>query len=368
MTSRDSGSTSPLSRVEAGALVESGSIGHAGPSREPRVVAVVLNWNNLPDTLESVASVRDSDYSSLDIVVVDNASREDPTGSIKARHPEVDVLRTSANLGYGGGNNVGVTYAIRKRADYVLLMNNDAILARDCLRRLVVALEARPRIAMVTPRIFFYDRPREVYWDGGTLDWITGDMPHDSSNLPVDGDMLRSEWLNGCTLLVRVAAIRDIGLMDEGYFLYYEDVDWSLRAKSREWILAVLPQAEGWHKVSRSSGGLANPAVRFYYLRNRYFCVTAYGPLRGSRRWRIRYIKRLAAEYAGVAHLPESRVAVAAVYISLLLSRRGPYETTGVMRALALVLDRVLLVGLKVVVIAKRLLRRVGFLDRVTPR
>ena len=88
MTSRDSGSTSPLSRVAAGALVESGSIGHASPSREPRVAVVVLNWNNLPDTLESVASVRDSDYSSLDIVVVDNASREDPTGAIKVQQPE----------------------------------------------------------------------------------------------------------------------------------------------------------------------------------------------------------------------------------------------------------------------------------------
>ena len=193
-------------------------------------------------------------------------------------------------------------------------------------------------------------------------------MPHDSSNLPVDGDMLRSEWLNGCMLLVRVAAIRDIGLMDEGYFLYYEDVDWSLRAKSREWILAVLPQAEGWHKVSRSSGGLANPAVRFYYLRNRYFCVTAYGPLRGSRRWRLRYIKpagggvrrcRLSAR--------QSSGRRGCVHQSLAKSS-GAYETTGVMRAVALLLDRVLLVGLKVVVIAKRLLRRVGLLDRVTPR
>jgi GT2 family glycosyltransferase len=329
---------------------------------------VVLNWNNLPDTFECVASVRDSDYASLDIVVVDNASREDPTAAIRARHPEVGVLRTSANLGYGGGNNVGVTYAISNGADYVLLMNNDAILARDCLRRLVAALEAHPRIGMVTPRIFLYDRPSEVYWDGGTLDWITGDMPHDSRTLPVDDDMLRSEWLNGCTLLIRVAAIRDIGFMDERYFLYYEDVDWSLRAKSREWILAVLPHAEAWHKVSRSAGGMANPAVRFYYLRNRYFCVTTYGPLRGRLRWRLRYAKRLALEYVGVAHLPESRVAVTAVCVSLLLSRRGPYETTGIMRVLTLLLDRVLLVGLRAVLGAKRLLRRAGLLDREAPR
>jgi GT2 family glycosyltransferase len=328
---------------------------------------VVLNWNNLPDTLECVASLRLSDYASLEIVVVDNASREDPTPAIEARYPKVSVLRTSRNLGYGGGNNIGVTYAIRSGADYVLLMNNDAILAPDCLSRLVAVLEGHARIAMVTPRIFFYDRPSEVYWDGGTLDWITGDMPHDSRSLPVDGDTLRSEWLNGCTLLVRVAAVRDIGLMDERYFLYYEDVDWSIRANRRGWMLAALPRAEAWHKVSRSTGGMANPAVRFYYLRNRYFCVTAYGPARGRLRWRLRYAKRLALEYAGVAHLRESRVAVAAVCISLLLSRRGPYQATGTMRALALLLDRLLLLGLKAVLVAKRLLRRVGLLDLEAP-
>ena len=85
---------------------------------------MVLNWNNLPDTLECIASLRHSDYANLEIVVVDNSSQEDPTTAIEGRYPEVGVLRTTANLGYGGGNNVGMTYAMSDGADYVLLMNN----------------------------------------------------------------------------------------------------------------------------------------------------------------------------------------------------------------------------------------------------
>jgi len=149
---------------------------------------------------------------------------------------------------------VGLRRAIDAGALYVLLLNNDAVVAPDCVRSLVAAVEADCRIGMATPRVFYYDRPTEIYWDGGGGDWETGDVPHDSRDLPVEAGIVRSEWLNGCSLLVRAATIRDIGLLDERYFLYFEDADWSVRAARRGRTNAVVLQARAWHKVHRSIG------------------------------------------------------------------------------------------------------------------
>ena len=169
----------------------------------PPVIAIVLNWNNLPDTLDCVESLRCSDYSNLSVWVVDNDSAEDPTFDLQAKYPEVRVFRNSKNLGYAGGNNRGVRAAMDCGAAYVLLLNNDVVVAPDCIRRLVTAAQANRHIGMATPKVFHYHRPHDVYWDGGVVDWQSGDARHASSALPVEGGIVRSEWLNGCSLLVR---------------------------------------------------------------------------------------------------------------------------------------------------------------------
>ncbi len=101
-------------------------------------------------------------------------------------------------------------------AAYVLLLNNDAVVAPTCVRCLVAAAEANPRIGMATPKVFHYHRRHEVYWDGGVIDWHTGDVRHDSSTLPIEGGFLRSEWLNGCSLLRLVGSGRAAWLDQRG--------------------------------------------------------------------------------------------------------------------------------------------------------
>ena len=163
----------------------------------PTVVAIVLNWNNLPDTLECISSLRRSDWPHLSVWVVDNDSLDDPTEPVSASYPGVRVIRNPRNLGYGGGNNSGLRHAIQEGADYALILNNDVIVAPDMVRCLVEEAEADVRIAMATPTVFYYDRPTEVYWDGGIIDWETGDAHHRSSALPLQGEVRRSEWLDG---------------------------------------------------------------------------------------------------------------------------------------------------------------------------
>ena len=340
-----------------------GSLSRA--AQGPFVVAVVLNWNNLPDTLECVDSLQQSDYSNLAVCVVDNDSREDPSAVLYERHPGVRVLRNARNLGYGAGNNSGLRRAIDDGAVYVLLLNNDVVVAPDTVRRLVMAAEAGDRIAMATPRVFYYDRPTEVYWDGGTIDWETGETPHDSRGLPVEGELKRSEWLDGCSLLVRVSAIQDVGLLDERYFLYFEDAEWSVRALRRGWMNVVVLQARAWHKVSRSTGGLANPAVRFYFARNRYLFMSTHCPARKRLLWKLRYAGRTFQEYRLIRHEPEGREAIVAACVSLVERRWGPYEPTGGCPRLVRLLDTLLLFLVKGASAAKHFLlrmRKVGHL------
>ena len=313
--------------------------------RAPYVVAIVLNWNNLPDTLECLTSLEGSDYTNFAVWVVDNDSREDPSTIIHERHPGVRVLRNARNLGYGAGNNAALTRAIDDGAVYVLLLNNDVVVAPDTIGRLVRVAEADHRIAMATPRVFYYDRPTEIYWDGGIIDWETGETPHDSRGLPVEGHLRKSEWLDGCALLVRVSAIEDVGLLDERYFLYFEDVEWSVRALRRGWTNAVALQAHAWHKVSRSTGGLKSPAVRYYYARNRYLFMNAYCP--AGYLWKLRYASRLFREYRLVRHEREGRRVIVAACVSLVLSRWGPYEATADFRRFVRVLDALLLLALR---------------------
>lgn len=308
------------------------------------MVAVVLNWNNLPDTLECVRSLLRSEYSNLAVWVVDNGSRDDPTPELRREHPEIRVLRNAKNLGYGGGNNSGLRLAMAEGAAYVLLLNNDAVVAPDTIGRLVIATERDSRIAMTTPTVFYYDRPSEVYWDGGSIDWKTGWVSHHSEGLVVEGELRHSEWLDGCSLLVRVSAITDIGLLDERYFLYFEDAEWSVRAARRGWLTAVVLKAQAWHKVSKSTGGRGVPAVRFYYARNRYLFMVAHSPSRDRLKWRVRYAWDTLLEYWLLRHDPEGRKAIVAASLCLLGGRWGSYDGgSAVERQLGFLVDALLL-------------------------
>jgi GT2 family glycosyltransferase len=330
----------------------------------PFVIAVVLNWNNLPDTLECVDSVLRSDFSNLAVRVVDNGSREDPSAVLHERYPDVEVVRNPRNLGYGGGNNLGLKCAIDEGAVYVLLLNNDVVVASDCVRRLVAAAEADSRIGMATPKVFYYDRPTDVYWEGGIVDWKSGELPHDSRGLPVEGGIVQSEWLTGCSLLVRAATIREVGLLDERYFLYFEDADWSVRAARRGWTNAVVLEAHAWHKLSRSTGGWMNPAVRFYHFRNRYRFVTAHGPSLGRLRWKLGYVWKMCSAYRSVGHEPENRQVILAAVVNLVLARSGPYEATGTGRRLVVGLDALLVLLMKSARTLKRFVPRIRRLGR----
>jgi GT2 family glycosyltransferase len=308
----------------------------SGPPNAALVIVVVLNWNNLADTLECVASVLKSEYPRLACWVVDNGSDEDPSDRLGEHCPGARVIRLAKNLGYGGGNNVGLKLAMDHEAQYVLLLNNDATVAPDTITRLVAAMETDSRIGMATPRVFLYDRPAEVYWDGGMIDWTTGLTPHRSTDLPRCGGILSSEWLDGCCLFVRLAALHDVGLLDERYFLYYEDAEWTVRASRRGWLNAVVLDASARHKVSRSTGSLSGPLASFYFPRNRYLLLRTHGPLRTHSTPRLFYALTAYGDYRLRQSSRESRRAVLEAYWSVVRNRWGAHAPCRHGRLLAL--------------------------------
>ena len=336
-------------------LVPAAHRAEPGPPNGAFVIVVILNWNNLADTLECVESVLKSDYPRLAVWVVDNGSHEDPSARLGEQCPSVRVIRLADNLGYSGGNNVGLKLAMDHEAQYVLLLNNDATVAPDMITRLVAAMETDSRIGMATPRVFRYDRPAEVYWDGGMIDWATGLTPHSSTDLPRSGGILSSEWLDGCCLFVRLAALHDVGLLDERYFLYYEDAEWTVRASRRGWVNAVVLDASARHKVSRSTGSLSGPLASFYFPRNRYLLLRTHGPLRTHSAPRLFYALSAYGEYRLRQGSRESRRAVLEAYWSLLRNRWGAHAPCRHRRLLALA-DYLLLV----VTTTGRVTRRLG--------
>jgi GT2 family glycosyltransferase len=296
-----------------------------GSAHRSKVIVCILNWNNIDDTLECLESVLQSDYSALTVWLVDNASDADPTELVARRYPSVRVLRLNENKGYGGGNNVALERALAEGAAFILLLNNDVVVAPDMVKRLVGALEANPDVGMATPRVFFYDRRDVLFWDGGTIDWSRGDSFHDSRGLPTRAGLILSEWLDGSSLFVRASVVRQIGFFDDRYFLYYEDTEWSTRARRAGWSIAVVPNASCWHKVSRSTGGTTNPRVSYYYTRNRYLCFASNGLALGRRLSLLRYSRRAFRDYQRWRHDSAHRRAVLEACCDLVRGRWGCY-------------------------------------------
>lgn len=238
---------------------------------EPRVLAVVLNWRQPAMTLECVRALSDmSAPSALDILVIDNGSGDGSAETLRHELPAgIDLLALPENLGFGRGNNVGLRRALDEGYDFALLINNDAFAASDMLARLLAAAE--PSIALLSPKITYEAKPHILWFAGArrkrrTLDIAgTGRGQTDGPAWSADRD---ADYLLGTCLLVNLAAVRSVGLFDERYFMYFEDLDWSIRLQRAGYRLRLVAGARLSHRVAASSGGLESPTRRYHLARS----------------------------------------------------------------------------------------------------
>ena len=239
------------------------------PATRPRTAVVVLCWNNAPDTLECLHSLPGAD-DGVTFYVVDNGSTDGSADAL-ARDGRAGVLvRTGANLGYTGGNNVGLRQALADGAEYVAVLNNDTVVPGGVLERLVDHLATAPDRATLalSPVIVRHDDPTTPWFRGGVVDrgWPRHLQPHDPPNR---GPLSTTEVLTGCCIVAHRDVWERVGLFDQGFFLIFEDSDWSLRARARGVRLAVANDCTIRHKVSRSFRGAAmTHLATYYFVRN----------------------------------------------------------------------------------------------------
>jgi GT2 family glycosyltransferase len=218
----------------------------------PQVSCIILNWNGWQDTLECLKALEPCSYRELKIIVVDNGSTDDSAARIRKAYPDVVLLESKKNLGFAGGNNIGIRYALAHGADYVWLLNNDTEPDRDALAELVSKSLASEGIGAVGSVCYFANRPSAVQaWAGGRVSLCSGYAGVTTRPHP-------DEWfqyLNGTSLLIRREALQNAGTLDEGFFLYCEDVEFCLRLRKKGWRLAAAADSRVLHKVNASTGG-----------------------------------------------------------------------------------------------------------------
>jgi GT2 family glycosyltransferase len=234
----------------------------------PRVSIVIVIWNGRDDTIECLSSFRADAYPNREIIVVDNGSSDDSVPVIRAQFPEVVVLQTGKNLGFTGGNNVGIRHAVESGADYVYLINNDTTVEPDALAKLIEAAEANPDAGLVAPVIHDFDPPREIWFAGSMINLRHGSAWHDNKRQPSREEMpYEVPWVTGCAMMIRAGLLRKLGGFDDRYFLSWEDVDLSLRIRNEGQRLLVVPRSRIYHKGGQSGKNM-DGIYGYYQVRN----------------------------------------------------------------------------------------------------
>lgn len=250
---------------------------------QPAVHVIILNWNNAPDTLACLESVCRMEYPNFSVLVVDNGSTDDSVEVICGRYPEVEVVLTGANLGYAGGNNVGIRRALVDGTEYVCVLNNDTEVAPSFLSALVEAMDD-PRIGIAGPLVYYADPSNMIFSAGCDIDWRGGIVHHRGMGIIAGTEQSAAfteprnvNALAGCGLLVSRIAIERAGLLDPTFFLNFEDIDWCIRIAKSGLGVRYVPAAIMWHKVSATLGQ-DSPTNTYYMTRNGLRFFGEYGP------------------------------------------------------------------------------------------
>lgn len=251
----------------------------------PKVAIVILNWNGKEETIECLESVSKIDYPLFEIVVVDNGSTDGSADAIRELFGDIAIIANEENLGYTGGNNVGIQYALTEGFDYVCILNNDTVVDRNFLRLLVDAAEADPRVGIVGPTIYYFDKPNTIWSAGGRIDWSRGLPSLRGLNEADEGqyrEVAEVDYVTGCAMLARLAMAEQIGVLDSRFFMYFEEVDWCVRAIRYGFKILQVPTAKVWHKISVEPQ-LVSPRVAYYMARNHLLFLKTSGV--GIRTW-----------------------------------------------------------------------------------
>lgn len=261
---------------------------------KPAVGVILLNYKGLTDTLECIGSLKNINTSnfSMKIIVVDNDS-QDGSAQKLSKLKGIEFIKSSSNTGFSGGNNIGIKEALRENLTYVLILNNDTYTDKSFLKELISAAKYGD---IITPKIYFapgYEFHKErysknqkgkvIWYAGGEIDWnnILGrHLGVDEIDRGQHQKRKNIEFATGACMLVKSEVFKKIGFLDEAYFLYLEDMDFSVRAIRAGFKIIYEPKSVLWHKNASASGGSGSSLQNYFISRNRLLFAFKYAPIR----------------------------------------------------------------------------------------
>jgi GT2 family glycosyltransferase len=265
-----------------------------------KIFIVVLNWNQPKLTVECVESLEKlkiDNKDKLEVIIVDNGSSDnslEELRKLRSKKFKIEVLAAIANLGFAGGNNFGMKYALSHGADYIMILNNDTLVHQNLLNNLLNEITKDDKTGIVSPKIYFAkgfefhkkykknELGKVIWYAGGKIDWnnVYGiNIGVDEVDKGQFEKIKEIDFATGACLLIKANTVKQVGMFDEKYFMYLEDADLSQRIKKRGWKIIYVPTAVLWHKVAQSSG-IGSDLNDYFISRNRLLFASKYSKLR----------------------------------------------------------------------------------------
>ncbi len=244
---------------------------------KPSIAVILVNWKKYNLTSKCIESLNKSNYKNFKIILVDNEYSEKSLIELKNKHKELLVFKEKNNLGFAGGNNIGIRYALENDYDYIMLLNNDTEVKENFILPLVERIEKDHFLGAVQPLILNFSNKSIIWNAGGKLNKFLGLTSTRLNNNKLNSSIVfddYTDWISGCGILIKSEIVKKIGLLDEKFFTYYEDVDWSLRMKSLGYDLGFVKESIIYHHGSSSSknkkntGGLISSKIHYFNIRN----------------------------------------------------------------------------------------------------
>ncbi len=232
--------------------------------KKPLISVIALNYNQTPVTCEFLESLKKVTYDQLEVIVVDNASKEDPTEAITRTYPEVKLIRSDKNLGFTGGNNLGIRAS---HGEYIFIVNNDTEVTENIFEKLLEPFQKDATVGMVSPKIYYYHHPQVIQYAGFTpVNPFTG-RNSAVGNKEVDKGQHDqpgyTSYAHGAAMMVSREVIEKVGMFPDIFFIYYEELDWSSQVTQAGYTIFYQPEAHLYHKESITMG--KESAIKAYY-------------------------------------------------------------------------------------------------------
>lgn len=241
----------------------------------PKVSIVLLNWNGKNDTIECLESLKKVQYPNWEIILVDNGSEDGSPEYFEKNYSNITLIKNKENLGFTGGNNVGIKKALEHGADYVLLLNNDTTVDEQLIQGCLKPFLENKNVGLVGPKVVNYNHPETVWCAGGSYNPILGRaVMYGTVSKTTDfekADVV--DWISFCVVMIKREVFEKIGFLDDAFFSSYEDLDFCLRAKKVGYLCAYSPKVVVKHKIAQDWGGLDNPLYIYYQTRNALLCM-----------------------------------------------------------------------------------------------